>query len=99
MQRGLKNPLFFINYHLLPYLKFKGGRMKDIKILKTSYGVNLTIVVKKSPKTKKVMVYVLELPFILVEDDTLILCKERILKILDIILDDFFKKEMGDITL
>jgi hypothetical protein len=71
--------------------------MKDVKILKTSYGVNLTLVVKKSPKTKKVMAYVMEMPYIMVEDNTLILCKERILRFIDIILDDFLKKELSDI--
>jgi hypothetical protein len=71
--------------------------MNDVKILKTSYGVNLTLVVKKSPKTKKVMAYVLEMPFVMVEDNTVILCKERILRFIDTILDDFLKKELEDI--
>jgi hypothetical protein len=73
--------------------------MNDVKIFKTKYGVNLTLIVKKSPRTKKVMAYVLELPYILVEDDTLILCKSRINKFLDVVLDDFLKKELKDIKL
>jgi hypothetical protein len=71
--------------------------MRDVKILKTSYGVNLTLVVKKSPKTKKIMAYVLEMPYIMVEDNTIILCKERVLRFIDSILEEFLKKELEDI--
>jgi hypothetical protein len=73
--------------------------MKDVKIFKTDYGVSLTILVRKSPKSGKVLVSVLELPFIMVEDTTLQRCKERVHRFLDAILDDFLQKELRDIKL
>jgi hypothetical protein len=61
--------------------------MNNGTILKTSYGVNLTVISRK--KRGKVVAYLLEMPDIMVEDTSLIKCNQRIVIFLEVVLDKY----------
>jgi hypothetical protein len=71
--------------------------MQKGTILKTTYGVNLTVISRK--KKDKVVAYLLEIPSIMVEDTSLVKCNQRIVLFLEVMLDEFLLKTKKDLNL